>query len=281
MTGLGFFGGRLISNTRLAPLMETIYVFRVLGFLLVALGAGSFGFAVASLALLSEAPLAFCGTFGIDRPRLTVHAVMDLGHVPTVVVALDVLPRLAPLTEDRITIVILEGTDALDSVRFILPGGHGVRDGTVRDGRVQRAGDRVRVRGGMRGCDDGGGICHNLTAYPLTRRDCRSSSAPSDRDASGHGASQPSRMLSSETCPQPPKQPFQPSDPRSTDDPVAARPSRMLCLQGVDARAISKRNGDTLSSDCGRQDLSTYADREEREGEEPRVCSVRNRRKHQ
>lgn len=211
--------------------METIYVFRVLGFLLVALGARSFGFTVASLALLSEAPLAFCGTFGIDRPRLTVHAVMDLGHVPTVVVALDVLPRLAPLTEDRITIVILEGTDALDSVRFILPGGHGVRDGTVRDGRVQRAGDRVRVRGGMRGCDDGGGICHNLTAYPLTRRDCRSSSAPSDRDASGHGASQPSRMLSSETCPQPPKQPFQPSDPRSTDDPVAARPSRMLCLQ--------------------------------------------------
>lgn len=148
--------------------MEAIYVVLVLRFLLVALGPRSLGFPVTTLALLSEAPLAFCGTFGVDRPWLTVHAVMDLRHVPTVIVALDVLPRLAPLTEDRITIIILEGTDALDSIRLILLRGHGVGDGTVRDGRVQRGGDRVRVRGGMRVCDNGrGGICHNPTAYPL------------------------------------------------------------------------------------------------------------------
>lgn len=92
---------------------------------------------------------------------------MDLWYVPTMIVALNMLPRLAPFAEDRVPIVIFECTDAFDGIRFLFFRGSGVGNGAVDGRRIQRDGDRIRLRGWMRD-DDRGGICHNLTGYLLS-----------------------------------------------------------------------------------------------------------------
>jgi hypothetical protein len=90
------------------------------GLLLLSLRPRSFGFPVAAIALLSESLLSLCGTFRVQRSRLAIGAVVNLWHPPTRIIAFDVLPSLTSLTEDRIAIIVLEGTDALDGVRLII-----------------------------------------------------------------------------------------------------------------------------------------------------------------
>ena len=92
----------------------------LLGLLLLCLRPRSFGFPVAAIVLLSKSLLALRGTFRVQRSRLAIGAVVNLWHLQTMIVAFDVLPSLTSLTEDRIAIIILVGTYALDGVRLII-----------------------------------------------------------------------------------------------------------------------------------------------------------------
>jgi hypothetical protein len=124
--------------------------------------------------------------------RLAVRAVVNLGHLLAVVIALDMLPGLTSLTEDGVAIIILKGADAFDGVGLVIFWLDRVGDGAVGHGGVQRGGDRIRVRGRMRGCEVGG-ICHNLTAYllSLTQRGDDRFSAPKlvDQASNAHDSS--------------------------------------------------------------------------------------------
>jgi hypothetical protein len=124
----------------------------IFGLLLLALRPGSSGFPV-TIALLPKAPLPFSGALTVQIARFTVRAVVNLGHLSTMVVALDVLPCLASLAEDRVPIVILKGTNAFDGVGLVLFWLDRVRDGAVGRRGVQRSGDRIRFRSRMRGCE--------------------------------------------------------------------------------------------------------------------------------
>ena len=49
-----------------------------------------------------------------------MFADMDIWHIHQPVVAIDVLPGLAPFTEDRVPIVVIVAADATDGVRLLL-----------------------------------------------------------------------------------------------------------------------------------------------------------------
>lgn len=150
-------------------MMSVDLVSRVLIFGLLFLGfrPRSFGLPVTAVTLLPKAPLSLSGAPAVQITRFTICAVVNLRHLPTMVVALDVLPCLASFTEDCIPIIIFKGAYALDGVGFIFFRLDRVGDGAVGRGGVQKSGDRIRVRSRMRG-GERGGICHNLTAYPLS-----------------------------------------------------------------------------------------------------------------
>ena len=85
------------------------------------LGHRSPGLAVQPAILLAAASLALDGALGIDGARLAIGAVVDLGHLlGGGIVAVDVLPGIALLAQDRGPIVVLEAADALDGVGFDL-----------------------------------------------------------------------------------------------------------------------------------------------------------------
>lgn len=92
---------------------------------------------------------------------------MHIGDSFVRVVADDVLPCFAALTEDRAPIVLVEKANAFDGVRLFFVGRGRVGDSTIGDGRTQRGGDRVRIRDGVRD-GEGGGICHSPTDDPLS-----------------------------------------------------------------------------------------------------------------
>jgi hypothetical protein len=136
-------------------MMSVDLVSRVLIFGLLFLGfrPRSFGLPVTAVTLLPKAPLSLSGAPAVQITRFTICAVVNLRHLPTMVVALDVLPCLASLAEDRVPIVILKGTNAFDGVGLVLFWLDRVRDGAVGRRGVQRSGDRIRFRSRMRGCE--------------------------------------------------------------------------------------------------------------------------------
>jgi hypothetical protein len=70
----------------------------------------------------SLCPLAQDSAADVQRPRLTVDAVVHIGNLLFGVVTDDVLPRLTPFTEYRITIIFVKLTNALDGVRLFFVG---------------------------------------------------------------------------------------------------------------------------------------------------------------
>jgi hypothetical protein len=82
-------------------------------------------FPVTVLTLLFDSllPLALDSAAVVQRPRLTVDAVMHIRYPLVWVVTDDVLPRLAPFAEYRTAIIFVELTNALDGVRLFFVGG--------------------------------------------------------------------------------------------------------------------------------------------------------------
>jgi hypothetical protein len=60
------------------------------------------------------------GVLSIDRPWGTIRAFMDIRDLHRLVVAHNVLPRIALLAQDSVAIVVGEATDALYRRRFLL-----------------------------------------------------------------------------------------------------------------------------------------------------------------
>lgn len=126
-----------------------------LGFFLVAFGRGTFGLFVCGLLLnygRSETCfLSLDGTLLVKRSWFTLGA--RVGEVFTISVlhvirveALDVLPGIACLAVDRVSIIVREVTDTLDSVRLFLYGLDLLWNILDRDGIVCGEGSLTRSR---------------------------------------------------------------------------------------------------------------------------------------
>lgn len=139
----------------------------ILCLLLLALCPRSAAFPLPDFALFPESPLSFCGALRIQVARFAVGAVVDFWNFATMVVAFDVLPGLARLAENGVSIIIFKGADAFDGVGlFLFFGRNRVGDRAFGSGRVQRSGDRIRIRRRVWGRENGG-VCHNPTASPV------------------------------------------------------------------------------------------------------------------
>jgi hypothetical protein len=123
MTSFGLLSRGLIASPGLAALMsKSIHVAIADLFLLRFCGRSLLPVTV--VILLSDPPLALTlsSAPGIQRARLTVDAVVHIRHPLVRVIADDVLPRLTPFAENRVTIIIVKGADAFDGVRLFLVG---------------------------------------------------------------------------------------------------------------------------------------------------------------
>lgn len=131
--------------------------------LLEGLGTGTIGFLIIQY---PETSLSFGRTLDIEISRLAISTVMSPRRLPTVIVALGVLPSLTSFTGNSVTVIILKGADAFDGVHFVFFCWNQVRDGAVRRRGIQRSGDRIRFRGRMRA----GGLFHTRAVHILRKR---------------------------------------------------------------------------------------------------------------
>jgi hypothetical protein len=135
MSGFDLFGRGLVSSNRVRPVMESVHLITmVLDPFLLTFRSGTFRFPVTAVADLPETSLPLGGTLSIEVSRLTVHTIVDFRHVATMIVALDMLPSLAPFAKDRVAIVIFKCADAFDGIRLLLVRGGRVGNGAVEGG---------------------------------------------------------------------------------------------------------------------------------------------------
>lgn len=145
---------------------------RQLDLLLVTLGGRALGLLVAEVGRVPLAALSLVGAPDVQGPGFAVGAVVDVRDLLLRrVVAGDVLPGFARLTEDGAAIVLGEAADAFDRVRLILLDGlllllllllQGGRAVGLGGGSMDRAGDRIEQRRGVR-VEGGRVVCHNMT----------------------------------------------------------------------------------------------------------------------
>lgn len=80
---------------------------------------------LARVRLFHSRALSLDRSFRIQRPGLTIGAEVDdrtdiRDHPIGVIIAFDVLPSLAPVAEHCVSIILVEATDTLDSVVFLV-----------------------------------------------------------------------------------------------------------------------------------------------------------------
>ena len=146
MTCLGTLGRRwkvASDGSRLLPFVPSVCLVSrcdVFKFLLVALGGRSLGFPVTAIILFSESPLSLCGASCVQYSGFAVGAIVDFWHLLPMVIALNVLPCLALLAENGISVVIRERADAFDCVGLVIFNWEGVRERSVQRRRGERSG---------------------------------------------------------------------------------------------------------------------------------------------
>lgn len=116
--------GKIISVVR--PAIRKCGIrFWYLDLFLVAFGCCFLDLLLARIRLFHSCALSLGRSFRIKRPGLTIGAEVNdrtdiRDHSISVIIAFDVLPSLAPVAEHCVSIILVEATDTLDSVVFLI-----------------------------------------------------------------------------------------------------------------------------------------------------------------